>query len=120
MSPRLIIDPERARCAYREGGSIAAAAKALNVSASSVRRTLVEAGIPRARRGRKRNADLEARVTRAVELIACYAEAGRPLTIELVARWADVAPCILRESVRSRITRPRDRPRVRPRKRCSS
>lgn len=98
------LDPAQALAAYRERGTLREAARALKCCEASVWRALVECGVPRARTGPRRAPELEQRITRAVELARCYADAGAPLSVELLARWAQLDESLLRASLRNRIT----------------
>lgn len=107
------LDPTQALAAYRERGTLREAARTLGCCEASVWRALVDLGAPRARKGPRRAPELERRITRAVELARCYADAGAPLSVELLARWAQLDESLLRAAMRNRITLRARRMRVR-------
>jgi hypothetical protein len=106
------LDPERALIAYRERGTLREAARALGCSEVSVWRALVAIGAPRARTGPRRAPELEQRLSRAINVWRVYAEAGRPLTFAMLARWAQVEEALLRATYRNRVLLPRKRERA--------
>lgn len=70
--------------AYARGESLEAIARRERVTPQTISRRLDAAGIPRRPAGRARLS----RAQLAAEIHATYREAGRPLSVALLARWA--------------------------------